>query len=95
MVLDIDIEVEIILTGKVQGVYLRDYLKKRADELGVRGVARNEDDGSVSVIAQGTREALEEFLRRAKRGSVFSKVEDAEVTWYDSVGDPHIEFSIE
>jgi len=90
-----DIEVEITLTGKVQGVGMRDYLKNRAEELGVRGFVRNAEDGSVEVIAQGEREALEEFLRRAKRGSVFSRVEEAEATWYDTVQDPLEDFTIE
>lgn len=90
-----DVEVEITLTGKVQRAGLRAYIKNRAEEFGVRGLARNLDNGSVEVVAQGERKALEKFLEKVKLGSPFSKIEETEVTWWDSVSDPLENFIIE
>jgi acylphosphatase len=38
------------VTGRVQGVFFRQGAKKRAEELGLTGWVRNEDDGSVTLI---------------------------------------------
>lgn len=49
-------------TGRVQGVGFRMTAKSLAQELGLTGWVRNESDGSVSMEAQGTREALDACL---------------------------------
>jgi acylphosphatase len=90
-----DIEVEVIFYGKVQRVGLRANIQNRAEELGVRGVARNLEDGCVEVIAQGERVVLEKFVEKIKKGTPFSKIEEVEITWYDFVQDSMTEFSIE
>ncbi|MGI9336925.1 MAG: acylphosphatase [Gammaproteobacteria bacterium] len=41
------------LTGEVQGVGFRHHVKQNADNLGIRGWARNECDGSVTVLLHG------------------------------------------
>jgi acylphosphatase len=48
--------------GRVQGVGFRWWVRSRALELGLVGVARNLDDGRVEVDAQGTREACQQLL---------------------------------
>lgn len=85
-------ELLIHLFGRVQGVGLRQFLKKQADVFGVRGFVKNEQDGSVLVTAQGTRPSLDSFLHAARRGSPFSKVTSLSYAWrnpsqsYDSFG---------
>src|ERR1700676_2803130 len=56
-----------LISGKVQGVYFRHSTRLQAERLGVRGVARNLPDGSVEVIAHGTRKAGES-LRECLHG---------------------------
>lgn len=48
-----------IVSGKVQGVWFRASAREQALALGLRGIARNLDDGSVEVIAFGSAAALE------------------------------------
>ena len=50
--------------GRVQGVGFRWFVESAARTLGVSGWVRNRADGSVEVLAQGTREQL--FALRAK-----------------------------
>ena len=50
------------LRGRVQGVGMRWWIRSRALERGLVGSARNTDDGRVEVVAEGPREAVEEFL---------------------------------
>lgn len=88
-----DLEIEVRIFGKVQGVFFREYAKKRADELGIAGVARNLEDGSVEVVAQGERGKLEEFARLLKKGPVFSRVDEVEIDWHATPSDTFTEFT--
>src|SRR5579875_1367231 len=63
--------------GTVQGVGFREATRRRARELGVLGWVRNEDDGAVSVHAEGTPAALDAllaFLREGPRGAAVAEV---------------------
>lgn len=53
-----------IVHGFVQGVGYRWFVKRIADSLGIKGTVRNEDDGSVSIIAYAQKKALSEFEER-------------------------------
>jgi acylphosphatase len=63
-----------LVGGRVQGVFYRASAQQRAHELGVRGYARNLDDGRVEVYAAGPVEALNEFAGMLHRGPRFSDV---------------------
>jgi len=48
--------------GDVQGVFFRDSARRKADELGIKGFAQNEPDGTVLIEAEGRGESLEKFI---------------------------------
>ena len=54
--------IDIKVTGKVQGVSFRAVTKMVADQMGVRGMIRNESDGSVFIEAEGDEVSLDVFL---------------------------------
>ncbi|MEJ5961381.1 acylphosphatase [Pedobacter immunditicola] len=54
--------IDIKVTGKVQGVSFRAVTKMVADQMGVRGIIRNESDGSVFIEAEGDEVSLDVFL---------------------------------
>jgi acylphosphatase len=62
-------KVHLIVEGHVQGVGFRFYTKNKAHELGIYGWAKNLDNGSVEVIAQGEAEKIEEFVTFVKNGA--------------------------
>jgi acylphosphatase len=51
------------LTGEVQGVGMRWWVRARALELGLVGSAANRPDGRVEVVAEGPRDATESLRR--------------------------------
>lgn len=51
-----------VVHGRVQGVSFRYYTRQRARELGLVGYVRNRADGTVEVVAEGKREAVESLL---------------------------------
>ena len=60
------IEARISVSGSVQGVGYRSFCRHVAEHLGIRGCARNQRDGTVEIIAQGTEEKVEEFVRELR-----------------------------
>lgn len=72
--------VEICISGKVQGVFFRDGAKEKADELGLTGWVRNEDDGSLRIVAEGNDAALEKFVLWCKEGNEGARVERLDVS---------------
>jgi acylphosphatase len=66
---------DIIVKGKVQGVFYRASTKAVADQLGVKGNIKNEPNGDVAIAAEGDAIALEMFLDWCNEGP-----QDAEVT---------------
>lgn len=62
--------VRIRVTGYVQGVGFRAFVRRHAMRLGLRGYARNMPDGSVEVVAQGDDYAINQLIDTL-RGSDF------------------------
>src|SRR2546421_8024107 len=57
-----------VVRGDVQGVGFRYFVQRKADQLGVRGWVRNNDDGTVEVVAEGERAALEQLASALEGG---------------------------
>lgn len=74
------------LTGVVQGVGFRYFARRTARVLGVGGFARNLADGRVEIAAEGTRSAVEEFVRRIRTGLSGAVVEDVRTEWESPSG---------
>jgi acylphosphatase len=71
--------VNIIVHGRVQGVFYRDSTMRKARELGLVGTVRNLPDGTVQIVAQGPVTALEDLIRWAREGPPAAVVSDLEV----------------
>lgn len=69
----------IFISGRVQGVGFRHFIRKNAEALGVTGWVKNLPDGRVEAIFQGNEEQVEELIQRCKKGPVASFVQDIEV----------------
>merc|ERR1719183_1393811 len=59
---------QIFVSGKVQGVYYRDTTKRMGDRLSLGGAAWNLSDGRVEIIAEGSKEQLDELLKWCWKG---------------------------
>ena len=56
--------VHLLISGKVQGVFFRDNTRKKAEELGLKGYAKNLEDGTVEVVAEGNEEKINDLIKR-------------------------------
>ena len=65
--------------GKVQGVWFRKYTQMQADKLNIKGIVRNEPDGSVYVEAEGPVHEMNLFKEWLHTGSPLSRVDRVEI----------------
>jgi acylphosphatase len=70
---------EIIVSGKVQGVYFRQSTKAKAEELGITGTVQNLSNGSVQVVASGESLPLEQLVQWCHHGPPRATVRGVEV----------------
>lgn len=60
-------KVKMNVQGRVQGVGFRYMTKMVADQLGVTGTVKNEDDGSVTIEAIGNDDIIQKFIEEVKK----------------------------
>lgn len=65
--------------GRVQGVFFRDTVRRRAESLGVAGWVTNRDDGAVEAVFEGPDEAVEAMVELCRRGPGRAEVTELEV----------------
>jgi len=70
-----------IVEGDVQGVGYRVFVIRSAAPLALHGWVRNRFDGSVEVVAEGERSALDSLLCDLRTGPRAAAVRDAWVEW--------------
>ena len=71
----------IVVSGRVQGVFFRGAAAAQASALGIGGYARNLNDGTVEIVAEGARQALKTMIAWAQRGPSAAHVEEVQVKW--------------
>jgi len=67
------ISVEFNISGHVQGVGYRWFAYQKANDLGLKGFAKNEYDGTVTVVVEGDErdiQQLEHYLRQGPSHSL-------------------------
>ena len=67
------------ISGNVQGVFFRKFIEDKANELELKGFARNLDDGRVEVVVEGRDENTNKMIEVCKKGSPHSEVKNVEV----------------
>ena len=77
----------VIIYGKVQGVFFRAEAKKRADQAGVFGWAKNLKDGNVEAVFEGEEEAVEELVDFCRRGPKNATVSNIDLNYEKYCGE--------
>jgi acylphosphatase len=71
---------EVIVSGRVQGVYFRDSTRRAARTAGVAGWVRNEPDGTVRAHLEGTADAVDKVVAFMRSGPPEAQVADVTVS---------------
>ena len=79
--------VRAIVYGLAQGVFFRDFVSRRAAQLGLTGYVRNLPSGeAVEVHAEGGWKQLEELIGYLKIGPPGARVEQVVTNWSEYSG---------
>ncbi|MEM3405503.1 MAG: acylphosphatase [Candidatus Pacearchaeota archaeon] len=54
--------IKLYIFGNVQGIFFRNFIKEKADEVGVKGYVRNKEDGSVECWFEGDIDKVEKLI---------------------------------
>ena len=71
--------INIKISGRVQGVGFRYFVKQQANKLGLKGFVQNQQDGSVYVEVEGEKEAVDKLVKWCRKGSPWSKISQVDV----------------
>ena len=73
--------------GQVQGVSFRFYTRDTATELGLTGWVANRFDGSVEVVAEGPRSALDQLMEFLQQGPPMAHVDQVQHEFCPATGE--------
>ncbi len=74
-------EIKANITGNVQMVMFRDYVKRNAQKLELSGIVKNLENGSVEVIAQGEKDNIEKLIKLLHKGPLLASIIRVHVEW--------------
>lgn len=76
----------ILISGDVQGVLYRSSALDIAQKLGLVGWVKNTFGGEVEIVAEGSKESLNELVKWCKDGPKFARVGNVAVDWQEAKG---------
>ena len=82
---------DVVVHGRVQGVFFRDSCRREARKAGVDGWVANAADGTVRIHLEGPREAVEAMVDWAHRGPSAADVRGVDVHEVEPDGRPGFE----
>ena len=79
--------VNVIIHGRVQGVFYRASAREKAIELGLTGWVKNRVDKKVEVVAEGDKKQLDNLIEWCRVGPPDAYVTEVEVKWEPYTGE--------
>jgi acylphosphatase len=74
-------QAHVFISGMVQGVSFRYFVKSNAQKLGLTGWVHNTEDGGVEAVFCGEKERIEEMIVLCRKGPMLAGVEHLGFEW--------------
>ncbi len=84
---------QVLISGRVQGVFYRARTRDQALARGLTGWVRNLPDGRVAAVFEGDREQIEAVLAWCRIGPSYAAVDEVLIDWQPHRGE-FADFSI-
>ena len=81
------VRVHIYVSGRVQNVFYRDFIKRKTIVLNVTGWVKNLKDSRVEAVFEGDKDNIEKMVNWARQGPIWAKIDDFSVVWEDYQGE--------
>ena len=85
-------QAHVFISGSVQGVSFRQFIKSNAKQRGLTGWVHNTEDGGVEAVFSGEKEKIEEMIELCKKGPMLAEVKHVGFDWEE--GENFTEFTI-
>lgn len=70
--------IRLYITGTVQGVFFRAFIKSNAEKYNVKGFTRNLEDGRIEVFLEGDIENVKKMIELCSNGPKHSMIKNVE-----------------
>ena len=70
--------IRLYITGTIQGVFFRAFIKENDEKYNVKGFVRNLEDGRIEVFLEGDADNVNKMIELCKKGPKHSKIEKVE-----------------
>lgn len=77
-------QAHVLISGFVQGVGFRQFVKREAIKLGLTGWVGNTKDNKVEAVFQGSEDKIREVIKLCKKGPFLAEVEDIKIEWEET-----------
>ena len=74
----------VFISGFVQGVGFRRFVRHHGRKMGLTGWVKNLPDNRVEALFQGSKEQVEKIISVCKKGAFLAEVKDVQVDFEDS-----------
>ena len=66
------------ITGTVQGIFFRIFVKENAERYNVKGFVRNLEDGRIEIFLEGNSEDVNKMIELCKKGPKHAQIKKVE-----------------
>lgn len=77
-------QAHLLISGSVQGIGYRYFIRSNARRLGLAGWVRNNPDGAVEALLQGEKEIIEQMIILCKKGPFLAEVKQVVIDWQNA-----------
>ena len=74
-------QVHLLISGYVQGVGYREFVRSNAKKLDLKGWTRNLSDQRVEIVVQGTEENIKKLIKLCEEGPFLAEVKNIAIEW--------------
>jgi len=71
--------VRLYVSGVVQGVFFRGFIKENAERYDVKGFVRNLEDGRIEIFLEGNPDNVNKMIELAGKGPKNSQIKNVEI----------------
>lgn len=71
--------VRLYISGNVQGIFFRQFVKENAEKDDVKGFVRNLEDGRVEIFIEGDLESVDKMIELCGKGPKHSQIKNVEI----------------
>lgn len=79
------IQAHVFISGFVQNIGFRQYVRSKANVLGLTGFVSNLPDGRVEAVLQGRKELINKMILLCRDGPFLSNVENIDTNWEKAI----------